>query len=309
MYLQKEFLRRPNAKWSPFSKLRPIGEDISQYGYDKAYINAHQLYKKMSWIDSSGTGRHCYYEPLEVAVIKGNVFFREHDEPICHARPKKFTTQFGVFDNYNHGEFESWLGEGGRTWAYRQRKTRDNLYGKDGFFIEGNYVDVFDCGKYTYAISNLMHMGLGHFKIVWLDEHLSPINLYNTESDFVSSISLNRVNNSGFITTCLEYAGRFPDENGWYIIASGETTKHLHTPDKSMVQKRTLLFYVDNTGNCRIKREFDVRIPEVNSFVLSGSSLYFGHNKMVSRLDLSTGALEFYTNKSDDELKALSKMI
>lgn len=32
------------------------------------------------------------------------------------------------------------------------------------YLVDGNYCDMFDCGEYCYAISNLMHLGLGEFK-------------------------------------------------------------------------------------------------------------------------------------------------
>ena len=36
--------------------------------------------------------------------------------------------------------------------------------------------------------------------------------------------------------------------------------------------------------------------------------VYFGHNKMVTRLDINTGEFAYFTNKSDEELAALNNI-
>ena len=36
-----------------------------------------------------------------------------------------------------------------------KEKEINSLFGRDDFFIEGNYCDMFDCGEYAYAVSNL----------------------------------------------------------------------------------------------------------------------------------------------------------
>ena len=80
-------------------------------------------------------------------------------------------------------------------------------YGRNDFLVEGNYVDMFDCGKYAFAISNQMHMGLGIFKIIRIDEHMSVETMYDNYHDVGK--------------TRLEYAGRFRRENNWFVIAGG----------------------------------------------------------------------------------------
>lgn len=39
-----------------------------------------------------------------------------------------------------------------------------------------------------------------------------------------------------------------------------------------------------------------------------GDYVYFGRNKMITRLDINTGELKYYTNKNDEEMAALASM-
>ena len=75
--------------------------------------------------------------------------------------------------------------------------------------------------------------------------------------------------------------------------------------DERKFQKITLLFTIDETGNCTIKNEWNISISSANSMVAVGEYVYFGQNKMVTRLNVLSGEIEYFTNKSDEELSAL----
>ena len=51
-----------------------------------------------------------------------------------------------------------------------------------------------------------------------------------------------------------------------------------------------------------------MQIPLANGLVVLGDYAYIGQNKMITKIDLSTGDREFFTNKSEEELEALEEM-
>lgn len=282
------------SEWRPFSELRLIPQNISSLGYKKEYIEEHNL--KATKIYHWGnliTGVTCYFEPLEIKADGNGILWRYNENHIHMDEPERFETQFGTFNNHNHGEFTSWLGKDGYDGLSQEEKKRHSLFGRDDFFVEGNYCDMFDCGKYSYAVSNQMHMGLGDFKIVRIDRELNAVTLYSNSDE------------EGW--TSLEYQGRFENGQGYTLIVSGCTRPNRTQPDLPR-RDRTLLIQIDNCGNCAVIREWDYRISSSNSMAEVDGFIYFGQNKMITRLNVEIGELEFFTNKTDDELAALVKV-
>lgn len=280
------------SEWKPVSELRQIDVNISGFGYSKDYIEANKLAEKKSphWSNMI-TGRVCFFEPLEVMEESGVVLYRENDERIHIDEPTSFITQFGVFNNHNHGEFTSWLGKDDYAGLSEKDREMHRLFGREDYYIPGNFCDMFDCGEYSFAISNLMHMGLGRFKIVRIDKNYTPTVLFTTDSE------------PGW--TCLEYFGRFQNELGHVIIASGHTEKDLEQSKERVFKHRTLLFQVDGSGNCSMSREWEIQLSSANSIVVQNPFAFFGQNKMVTRLNLATGDLVYLTNKTEEEQAAL----
>lgn len=280
------------SDWNPFSELRIVQQNISELGYKKEYIKKQKLEKtkKPRYINMLN-GVINFYEPIEVKQEGNEVFWRYNENQIYTYIPKMFKTQFGVFNNHNNGEFASWLGKSGYDGPMTEyERTVNSIYRRNDYFLEGNYCDMFDCGEYTYAISNLMHLGLGKFKIVRIDEELNALTMFDncTFEDF----------------TCLEYAGRFQRESEYIVIAGG-TREIKCNADERKFQDITLLFTIDETGNCTIKNEWNISISSANSMVAVGEYVYFGQNKMVTRLNVLSGEIEYFTNKSDEELSVL----
>ena len=307
MGLDKNHTRRPTvskSRWRHISELNAIDIDISNFGYIVAFIDANNLNEKKRVRLQNGSGQCCFMEALEVKVIDGDIFYRENDEFFRKA-PKVFKTQFGVFNNHNHGEFASWLERDGDAGFSEQDKRGLMQFGAKDFLIEGNYCEMFDCGEYTYAISNQMHAGLGYFKIVRLDQSLASVVLYDTEDESASAI----LASEGHEDKCtrLEYDGCYPNQEGWCIIASG-FTEWRHEKKWEKEQYRTVLFQIDCFGNCYIRKEWNNRISTSNSLAVVGNFAYFGQNKMITRMNLQTGELSFFTNKNDVELAALSSI-
>lgn len=266
------------TEWQTISELKQINEDISSFGYFKEYIEVHRLKdQKQYHCFNAITGQVDFFEPLEVKEEDGIIYYRENDSHVHMDEPESFETQFGSFINHNNGEFRSWLG-------------------RDDYYIEGNFCDMFDCGQFVFAVSNLMHMGSGYFKIVRIDSNLSYSVVYDNSSF------------GGWRWTCLEYMGRFKNEVGYVIIASGFTEMECGKDEKRDFQKRTLLFQIGSDGSCSISKEWQTGISSSNSMVISDGFVYFGQNKMITRLNLSTGEMVYFTNKSDEELKALRPM-
>lgn len=285
---------RHTSEWKSFSELRPVQHDISNLGYKKEYIAEHELeeIKIFHWSDMV-EGIMNFFEPLEVKAEGSEVFWRYNENCVYLEEPESFETQFGVFNNHNHGEFTSWLGKDDYEGLPEKEKEINSLFGRDDFFIEGNYCDMFDCGEYAYAVSNLMHMGLGIFKIMRIDKNLEAVAMYENDR------------NNEHIR--LEYAGRFANADGYIVIVSGSRELE-HEAEKREFQDITILFQIDRNGNCMKSKEWSFSISSANSMVAVGDYVYFGQNKMVTRLNTQTGETAFFTNKTDEELVALVKM-
>ena len=88
------------------------------------------------------------------------------------------------------------------------------------------------------------------------------------------------------------------------MIVSGSTRSN-QPQQKDTYRKRTLLLQIDNSGNCNVVREWAFRISSPNSMVEVDGFVYFGQNKMITRLNMETGELSYFTNKNDEELAAL----
>ena len=268
--------------WRSISELRQIEEDISSFGYSKEFIAANTwLEKKKARSSSAITGRTAFRELLEVKEEDGSVFYREMENPvrlIKEEAPETFETQYGIFNNHNNGEFSSWLDRGD----------------EDDFFIEGNYCDMFDCGEYSYAVSNLLHFGLGWIKIVKIDKDLQTTVLYDKDSENEWS--------------CLSYVGRLKNEHGYLIAVSGFIVLDDEKTEKREFRGKTLLFQVFRDGNFSILKKWQAMVPSANSIAACGEYIYFGQNKMVTRLSLNSDEVVYLTNKSDAELAALGKV-
>lgn len=283
--------KRFTSEWMLISELKPVEIDISDFGYKKEYIEEHGLNetKVFHWSNST-TGVMNYFEPLEVKSKDGLVYYRINENYVHMNEPDFFDTQFGRFNNHNRGEFDSWLGKDGYEGLQEKEREMNALFDRSDYFIEGNFCDMFDCGEYAYAVSNLMHMGLGEFKIVRIDKNLEAVTLYCNSND------------EGW--NSFKYLGRFENEQGHVVIVSGITQPSRSQPDIPY-KERTLLLQIDYSGSCTIIREWNYCISSPNSMVEFEGFVYFGQNKMVTRLNVETGEIAYFTNKSNEELDAL----
>lgn len=283
-------------EWRPITELRTVEEDISEFCYDKEYIVANKWYrKKIPHCTDSSSGQVNFSEPLEVKEEGGEVFYCEKDSNAYGKAPETFETQYGTFINHDNGEFASWLGKEGYDGLSEEEREEHHCFGRDDYYIGGNFCDMFDCGEYSYAISNQMHMGLGGFKIVKIGRNLEATNLYDTDDA------------EGWL--CLDYKGRFQNERGTVLIVSGFEKGKRGTDGQGSHRDRTILFQIDRNGECNISREWEIEILESNSTAVAGDFAYFGRNRMVTRLNLTSGELSYLTNKNEEELAALKPEI
>lgn len=121
-------------------------------------------------------------------------------------------------------------------------------------------------------------MGLGIFKIMRIDKNLEAVAMYENY----------RSNDH----TRLEYAGRFTNADGYMVIASGSRELE-RKAEKREFQDITILFQIDKNGKCEISKEWNFSISSANSMVAVGDYVYFGQNKMVTRLNTLTGETVF----------------
>ena len=282
------------SEWRQFSELTAIDKDISGLGYKREYIEEHQL-KEAKTLLGSGTvsGVINFDEPLEVKAEGDEIVWRQIEKRVYWDAPETFNTQFGLFINHNNGEFASWLEKANDETTSLKEGEEYGIFDEDDFFVPGNYCDMFDFGDYTYAVSNLMHLSIGNFKIIKIDGSITAETLYENISERTIEP--------------LEYLGRFKKGDAWYIIASGFVMVEHDDKDRNY-KKRTLLLRIDKDGNFSISKEWEIEISRINSMAVNGDYVYFGQNKMVSRLNISSGEISYYTNKSNEEIAALTTM-
>lgn len=199
--------------------------------------------------------------------------------------PQAFETQFGTFNNYNHGEFASWLAKD----DYQNYQEK----GRSIFHIQGNYRDMFDCGKYSYAISNLTHGNLGLFKIIRIDQYFNAMVMYD-----------NCINH---YDTILKYVGRFENKEGYGVIASGCRSLEC-MGEKRELHDITVLFQIDENGNCVKSNEWEISLSNASSMAVVGDYLLSAQNEMVMRLNMLTGEIVFFTDKTVEDMAALEKI-
>ena len=281
------------SEWKPVSKMRPVEKNISYFGYKKEFIQSHRLQETKSCRCVSLTGAMNFHEPIEVKSENGIVYYRENDDHVHRDVPVYFDTQFGRFNNHNNGEFVSWLGKAVYDKSPRKEQKNNKLFEGNGYYIPGNFCDMFDCGDCCYAVSNLMHMAVGDFKVVRIDRDLTVVTLYNNAQE------------EGY--PGLEYLGRIENGEGHVLIASGSTRPSRSHPEIPFYEK-TKIFQIDKYGRCSIIRDWNMRITSSNSVAEALGFLYFGQNKMVTRLNMETGEITFFTNKNDDEIAALVEL-
>ena len=135
-----------------------------------------------------------------------------------------------------------------------------------------------------------MHLGLGIFKIIRINKKLEAVAMYE-----------NYHNNKH---TRLEYAGRFQNTEGYVVIASGSRELE-NDGDRRKYQDITILFQISRNGKCIKSCEWNFSISSANSMVGKGDYVYFGQNKMITRLNIQSGETVFFTNKTDEEIAAL----
>lgn len=288
-----EKTEKPVAEWRPVSELRIVEKDISGYGYYKAIDDSLES-EEEQWCSYYSSGQVILSESLEVKEENGTVYFRENSHHLYRDIPETFQTQFGTLYNYNNGEFVSWLG----------KKDYRNIAEGEPYFccscpddeaIKGHFCDVFDCGNYSFAVSNLMHFGAGRFRIVRIDKDFNGINLFDT-SDYCEG-------------TALEYHGYFRNETGFAVLASGTIKAATGCSKKRKTQDRIFLFQICGDGSCTIKKEWKGILSSSNSMAALGDFVYLGQNKMVTCLNIETGESVYFTNKKEEDLAALHEIV
>ena len=238
--------------WKPVSELTVIDKDISE---------------------------NASYEPLEVKLKNGVVCFRESNRPMYVDSPKTFKTQFGVFNNHDNGEFHSWLGKGDKDIP---EGILDNaLFPIEEFSVEGNYCDMFDCGDYAIAVSNLRHMASGEFNVIRIDRQLEVKTLFENENIFADD------------HIEYEYLGRYHNENGYYLIISGYSFIRDNKGDIDGTKYKTLLLTINPKAELSVEKEWNFKISSSNSIVAAGNDVYFGQNRMITRLNIENGDITY----------------
>lgn len=102
----------------------------------------------------------------------------------------------------------------------------------------------------------------------------------------------------------LSYLGRFELDGTSIVLATGFRQKESARKGEWAYEYETLVFQIDG-GGCELRYGWPFEMTRPTSLVFDENYAYLGGNRVVSRVNLSDGHVAFYTNKSEDDLKAL----
>lgn len=247
------------SEWKPLSELKILSKNNFNLESNIKYSGRHNI-------------------PFEVKAEGDQILWRLNNNLnyLYVEEPKKFITQFGTFNNYNNGEFNSWLGVNDFPDISEASNEKCSYPNYEDYLIEGNFCDMFDLGEYSYAISNLLHMMIGHLKIIRINKNIDMLILYDNYNH-----------------SKLRYLGRWVNDKGIVLIASGY--RLFPKPNNSYeCHDITMLFQIDELGTCKILKRWNFDLPNVNSIVKVRDYIYVGQNEMITRVNLKDGDRNFY---------------
>lgn len=284
--------KKQDQDWLPILELRKIEEDIS----------------------AIGQGR----EPLEVKKLASSVFYRELKEQDIPQVPETFDTQYGVYLNDDRVGFNSWLSQRSKESFARLEEagSEDSRFSGDGgYFVDGQFCDMFDCGAFIFAISNLKQQGRGLLKIIRIHENYRAVTMFDSRSPFDSLSPFNSDSSPDSASpfdsdssphfSSYDYVGRYENNLGFMVVVSGVVESNAENTHERIYENKTILFQLYTDGSIAIDREWDISINPANSIVSLGDDVYFGQSNRVTVLNTLTGEVTYLTNKSDEELAAL----
>ena len=186
----------------------------------------------------------------------GEIFWRENGRFACFRPPERFETQHGSFENHDRGEFGGWLESAGDPERLR---------------IFGNFCDMFDCGAYSFAVSNLMHRGAGDFWLMRIDAGLNSAAVFSNKAISGRDFDIRRVGGSEgrWRSFDYEYLGRFRNGRGYALLlrgwkrVEGYGTRH-----------RTLLLQTGPEGGCSVDGEWETKLSSAYSLAVRRLRLF-----------------------------------
>lgn len=278
--------------WKPVSELKVCGAECVEVKGSRDKRDVVQG----DW----NLGNEHFTEPLEVKTIEGAVFYREMSDGFTPQVPEIFDTQYGFYDNHEHGEFSSLLSQQsrGNTDDLDDQKSVDNaspLFSEVGdVFMGGYFCDMFDCGDFIFAVSNVMHSGQGLFKVVRFNKNYRVTTMYdNSISSEYSSY---------------RYIGRYENNLGYMLVVTGVVgSDHEEVEDSDWAPtERSILFQLYTDGSIDIDREWNISISPATSIATLGDDVFFGQNKMITKLNVLTGEVRYLVHENAVEMAGMT---
>ena len=254
--------------WKLFKELRQVDTNYSglSYSYEMAEclgILENRYFESFVGIHTVGVN-----ENLEICLDeKGRLLYRLVEKSELKGINKEFDTQFGVFMNNNQGEF------GGE------------LITPDRIRVRGNFVDVVDCGKRMYAIDSLNHLGIAHFRLLEFIGTKKYRTLYQTKEIWDDI--------EGYEN--LQFGALYEIDESLYILISGYV---LQKEGKNREVACTKVLRVRNSEVDECVKLNEAFYGVQNMLVLN-DDVYVAMDKMVVRIDLGKGVVDYYTNISE----------
>ena len=255
----------------PLDSLTSIDKNISGLSYPLSYGNEKK--KNKNWF-SMGSGSISIIEPAVVYENDGKIYYKESYEQLKSDSDseKVYKTQIGDL------KVTKIVEDGGQ------------LEFPDGMCILGSFVDVFDCGPYTYAIHSQSLMVMSSF-IIYRNtaEKSKPIVCK-------SSSSLKPDEEFSFI----EYQTKYIDGETLYVMAGGYIEKY-----DSERHPITVIYTIKDGEVVK-----EIQIPDyfdhVSNMIVKDGKAYIGANKMVISIDLETKEYLLYPIVASEDIEQLS---
>lgn len=257
-----------SEKWNSFRDLRKVETNYSGmcYSYEFAKESGMLPYRySESYGEVHTVGVR---EELEITYdADTGILYKISGTVQSGGCKETFDTQFGVFQNDNRGEF------GGQ------------MITSSGVCVNGNFREVVNHKKKVYAIDSRNHLGLAHFRLLEFAGAKEYRVLYHTK-DFLEDME-----------SCedLQYGALYDTGEALFIVISGHIS-----------QKNKHRGYVACTKILKVKdsQVFELVILKealcwVKNLIVVENVAYVSMDKMIMRIDLDTGSVEYYTHISD----------
>ena len=272
--------------WKDINELRITDRDYSGLQYSFDYIISNKSEKDIYCGSGAADGKWLKAAVAEQIELKrnndGRVKYRVIGRDVEKTSVKDFSTQYGVFQSTDNGEF------GG------------SIKLPNGEEISGNFKYVFDVGDKVYAIGRLAHMMSASTNIYQFNKNLEYITVYNTV-DAMTALIYAVVNEYKPVENIYCDVVDIGD-NEAYALLTGYIEKTDELGNRSYWDEERILRITED-GVKEINRFTGKKPILITSLIVNENDIYISCDKMVIHINRINNKITYYTclTKGDEE--------